>query len=150
MALRNIFKEGSDCLYKPSRKIEKFDEKLHSLLDDMKDTMRHADGVGLAAPQVGILRKVAIIEVGDLYLEMINPQITEKSGEQIDIEGCLSVSPDKNCKVNRAKKVKVVAYDRNGKKYTKELEDLAARACQHELDHLEGILFFTKKFEENE
>ncbi|MFW5780224.1 MAG: peptide deformylase [Bacillota bacterium] len=148
MALRTIFKDDDDTLFKKTRTVEKFDKRLSDLLDDMKETMNHADGVGLAAPQVGLLRRVAVIDVDDIYLEMVNPIIISSEGEQIDVEGCLSVSPSKNCKVLRPKKLVVEAYDRKGQKYKKELEDMAARACCHEIDHLDGILFYQKKYKE--
>ncbi len=149
MAIRNIFQEGSECLAKKCKPIDKFDKRLHLLLDDLRDTMKAAEGVGLAAPQVGIIRQVAVIEIGDTYLEMVNPVIIEQEGEQIAVEGCLSVDPAKNCQVARAKEVTLEAYDRTGKKYQARLSDLAARACQHELDHLNGILFYTKKYKGN-
>ena len=147
MALREIFQDGDELLLKRSREVTAYDERLATLLDDMRDTMRHADGVGLAAPQVGILKRVAIIEADDIYLEMINPQIIAAEGEQIGEEGCLSVDSSKNCRVLRPSKVTVRAYDRNGKLYEKTVENLAARAVCHELDHLEGILFYTRKYE---
>lgn len=147
MAIRKIFGEDEPILLKRSRPVVVFDAKLGELLDDMKETLKKADGVGLAAPQVGLLRRVAIIEVDDLYLEMINPVIIKQSGEQIDVEGCLSVDSKKNCKVNRPMNVTVEAYDRSGNRYTKDLTELAARACCHELDHLDGILFYTKKYQ---
>lgn len=150
MAIRNIFKEGDSCLAKVCREVEKFDKRLHILLDDMKETMEKADGVGLAAPQVGILKRIAIIQADDVFLEMINPRILEKAGEQIGVEGCLSVNPQKNCKVARAQRVKIEAYDRHGKKYQADLEDLPARAAQHELDHLNGILFFKREYQGEE
>lgn len=147
MALRKIFKDEDEILHKRTRVVTKFDTKLGELLDDMRETMKHNDGVGLAAPQVGLLKRLAVIEVGDLYLEMINPQIISAEGEQIDTEGCLSVPSSKNCNVLRPQKLVVEAQDRKGKKYMKELQDMSARACCHELDHLEGILFYEKKYE---
>lgn len=150
MALRRIFQDGEEILLKRSREVGAFDERLAVLLDDMKDTMYDADGVGLAAPQVGILRRVAIIDADGIYLEMVNPQIVEAEGEQIGEEGCLSVDSAKNCKVLRPEKVTVRAYDRTGKKYKKTVTGLAARAVCHELDHLEGILFYTRKYEGGE
>ena len=150
MALRRIFQDGEEILLKRSREVGAFDERLAVLLDDMKDTMYDADGVGLAAPQVGILRRVAVIDADGIYLEMVNPQIVEAEGEQIGEEGCLSVDYKKNCKVLRPEKVTVRAYDRTGKKYEKTVTGLAARAVCHELDHLEGILFYTRKYEGGE
>ncbi len=149
MATRKIFTEEDSLLFKKCRPVEVFDRKLGQLLDDMRQTMRKADGVGLAAPQVGLLKRLAIIEVDDLYLEMINPVIVESHGEQIGIEGCLSVDSNKNCKVNRPNKLVLKAFDRKGREYTRELEGLPARAVCHELDHLDGILFYTKEYKEN-
>ncbi len=150
MAIRKIFMDGEEVLRKKSREVTVFDDKLKALLDDLKDTMRKADGVGLAAPQVGILRRVAVIEVDDLYLEMINPQIIATEGEQISEEACLSVDSEKNCLIARPNKVTVKAYDRDGKLYEKTVEELAARAVCHELDHLDGVLFYTRKYEPKE
>ena len=150
MAIRKIFMDGEEVLKKKSREVTVFDDKLKYLLEDLRDTMRKADGVGLAAPQVGILRRVAVVEVDDLYLEMVNPQIIEKEGEQIGEEGCLSVDSEKNCLVNRPIKVTVRAYDRQGKLYEKTVEELAARAVCHELDHLDGVLFYSRKYEAKE
>lgn len=145
MAIRQIFMDGQDVLAKRSREVVNFDDRLKELIEDMRDTMRKHDGVGLAAPQVGILRRVAIIDADDLYLEMVNPQIVAKEGEQIGEEGCLSVDSEKNCMVARPLKVTVRAYDRDGKLYEKTVEELAARAVCHELDHLDGILFYSRK-----
>lgn len=150
MAIRTIFSENDEILLKKSREITRFDEKLSVLLDDMKETMHQAEGVGLAAPQVGLLKRAAVIEVDSLYLELVNPIIILSEGEQIDFEGCLSVSPQKNCKVLRPQKVTVEAYDRKGVKFHKELEGMAARACCHEIDHLDGILFYTRKYKEDD
>lgn len=149
MALRRIFQDGESVLTKRCREVVDFDEKLATLLDDMRDTMREADGVGLAAPQVGILRRVAVVEVAEenVYLELVNPQIIAAEGQQIGDEGCLSVDSSKNCKVLRPQKLTVRAYDRNGKLFERTLENLPARAVCHELDHLEGILFYTRKYQ---
>src|SRR5690554_5259531 len=149
MALRTVFKENDEILSKKCRKVEKYDQRLKVLLDDMKETMEKADGVGLAAPQVGLLKRVAIIEVDDLYLEMVNPIILSSEGEQIDVEGCLSVDPSKNCKVKRPNKLVLQAYDKEGKLYKKELEGMAARAVCHEIDHLDGILFYKRRYKED-
>lgn len=145
MAIRDIVKDGDPILRKVCRPVEVFDEKLGKLLDDMHETMRKAEGVGLAGPQVGILRRVVVIEVGDFYVELINPQILESSGEQIGVEGCLSVD-GKNCYVSRPNYVKVKYFDRNGVQKVLECEELAARAVFHETDHLDGILFYDKEF----
>ena len=140
MAIRNIVKFGEEVLNKKCRPVEKFDQKLAILLDDMKETLYDADGVGLAAPQVGILRRVVVIDDGSGLLELINPEILETSKEtQIDAEGCLS-NPGQYGMVERPYRVKVRAQDRNGNWFEKEGEGLLARAFCHELDHLEGIL----------
>lgn len=145
MAIRKIFMDGDPLLLKRSRPVTNYDARLTSLLDDLRDTMRKADGAGLAAPQVGILRRIAVVEVDDIYLELINAQIVETEGEQIGMEGCLSVDSDKNCEVARPLKLKVKSYDRYGKLYEKTVEGMAARAVCHELDHLDGILFYTRE-----
>lgn len=149
MAIRRIFRDDEEVLFKRSREVTVFDAKLAVLLDDMRETMISADGVGLAAPQVGLLRRVAIIDADEIYLEMINPLIIDASGEQIDIEACLSVDSSENCKVKRPMNVTVQAYNRNGERYIKELTGFAARACCHEVDHLDGILFYDRRYEEN-
>jgi peptide deformylase len=140
MALRLIVKEGEDILNKKCRPVEKFDEKLFQLLEDMKETMYAANGVGLAAPQIGVLRRVCVIDIGDGPIEMINPVITKTSGVQESSEGCLS-SPGKCGVTRRPKKVTVEFLDRNGNKQTMKGEDLLAKAFCHEIDHLDGILF---------
>lgn len=143
MALRNIREDGDAVLRKKSRKVDKIDSKIITLLDDMVETMNHADGVGLAAPQIGILKRVVVIDVGDGVIELINPEILEVSGKQTDDEGCLSV-PGKYGKVTRPDNVKVRAFNRNGEQFEIEGKGLLARAFCHELDHLEGILFTDK------
>lgn len=143
MAKRNIVKLGDDILRKVCRTQINFDEKLHQILDDMAETMYDADGVGLAAPQVGILRRFCIIDVGDGLIELINPVITEKSGSQTDDEGCLSI-PGKSAPVTRPMNVTVRAQDRNGKNITVSAEGLKARAFCHEIDHLDGVLYIDK------
>jgi len=140
MAIRNIILEKDETLRKKSRPVTEFNEKLWQLIDDMAETMYSADGVGLAAVQVGILRQVVIIDTGDKLYEIINPTMIEKSGTQTGIEGCLS-SPDEYGDVTRPMKVKVKALDRYGKEYFIEGSELLARALCHELDHLNGILF---------
>ncbi|MBQ6819193.1 MAG: peptide deformylase [Clostridia bacterium] len=142
MALRLIVKEGEPLLEKPSRPVEKFDEKLWQLLDDMSETMYAAQGVGLAAPQVGVLRRICVIDVGDGLMELINPVITKTAGQQESAEGCLS-SPGKYGITHRPKKVTVEYFDRHGNKKTAKGEDLLAKAFCHEIDHLDGILFKT-------
>ncbi len=143
MALREIVQIGESVLRKKSKKVEKIDEKIIQLLDDMADTMYQQDGVGLAAPQVGILKRIAVIDIGDGIIELINPEIIETSGEQIDDEGCLSVIGEVGA-VRRPYKVKVRAYNRKGQLFEIEGEELLARAFCHEIDHLEGILFVDK------
>lgn len=140
MATRTIRKEKDPCLYIPCREVKKFDERLATLIDDMIETMHEADGVGLAAPQVGVLRRVLVIDVGDGPIEMVNPRILETSGEQGGIEGCLSF-PGQSGYVVRPNYVKVEAYDRNGDLYEYEGEELFARAVFHECDHLDGKVY---------
>ena len=140
MALRNIVKMGDDVLRKKCRAVTMIDSKTHQLLDDMAQTMHAANGVGLAAPQVGLLKRIVVIDVGDGVIELINPEIIATSGEQIDDEGCLSV-PDKFLPVSRPNVVKVRALDRYGKSFTMEGEGLLARAFCHEIDHLDGKMF---------
>ena len=140
MALRNIVKLGDDVLRKKCRAVTMIDSKTHQLLDDMAQTMHEANGVGLAAPQVGLLKRIVVIDVGDGVIELINPEIIATSGEQTDDEGCLSV-PDKFLPVSRPNVVKVRALDRYGKSFTMEGEGLLARAFCHEIDHLDGKMF---------
>lgn len=142
MAIRNIIEEGDEILNKKCRPVEKFDEKLAQLLDDMAETMAQAAGVGLAAPQVGILRRAVVIDVGEGLIELVNPRIIAQGGEQQDVEGCLSCPGEYGITV-RPEKVMVEAQDRTGKVFQVEGEDLLARALCHELDHLDGILFKT-------
>lgn len=140
MAIRNILKMGEPLLNKKSKQVVDFNDRLHTLLDDMADTMYKEDGVGLAAPQVGVLRRAVVVDIGEGLIELINPVIVETSGEQTDLEGCLSVV-DYIGEVTRPKYVKVKAQDRFGKDIEVEGEGFLARAFCHEIDHLEGILF---------
>lgn len=140
MALRNIVKLGDPILYKKSRVVDKFDEKLAILIDDMLETMYNDNGVGLAAVQVGILKRVVVIDIGEGPIELVNPEITFEEGEQISQEGCLSL-PGKWADTKRPQKVQVKAQDRNGKWQVFTGEDLKAKAFCHEIDHLDGILF---------
>ncbi len=144
MALRNIVKQGDNILLKKSRKVEKFDDRLFELLDDMAETLYDAEGVGLAAVQVGVLKRVIVIDVGDEdgLIELINPEITYTEGEQHEKEGCLSL-PNVWKITSRPEKVQVKAQNRNGIWFTLEGEGLKARALCHEIDHLDGILFTT-------
>ncbi len=143
MALRNIRKLGDDILRKKCRIVENIDDKIITLLDDMADTLYEADGVGLAAPQVGVLKRIALVDVGDGLIELINPEIIAEEGTQTADEGCLSV-PGKYGKVERPKKVTVRATDRDGNEFEITGEDLLARAFCHEIDHLDGIVFVDK------
>ena len=140
MAIRNIVKEGDDVLRKNCRTVVDFNERLWTLLDDMAETMYDANGVGLAAPQVGVLRRVVVIDVGDGLMELINPAIVKTAGMQEGSEGCLS-SPGEYGVVRRPMKVRVKAQDRYGKVFEAEGTGLLARAFCHEIDHLHGILF---------
>lgn len=140
MALRNIVKFGDDILRKKCREVTVFDDKLWVLLDDMYETMQSANGVGLAAPQVGILRRVCVIDVGDGPIELINPVITSMRGKQRAVEGCLS-APGQWGYVTRPAKVKVTAQNRYGKEVKYEGTELLARAFCHEIDHLNGVIF---------
>lgn len=140
MALRNIVKLGDPILYKKSRVVEKFDDRLAMLIDDMKETMYDGNGVGLAAVQVGILKRVVVIDIGEGPMELVNPEITFSEGVQISQEGCLSL-PGKWANTKRPQRVQVKAQDRNGKWQVFTGEDLKAKAFCHEIDHLDGILF---------
>ncbi|MCI8526005.1 MAG: peptide deformylase [Oscillospiraceae bacterium] len=143
MALRNILIEGEPALYKVSREVTKFNARLHELIDDMIDTLEDANGVGLAAPQVGVLRRVVVVDTGEEILELVNPVILEQSGEQSGQEGCLSV-PGKFGIVTRPNVVKLRAQDRYGDWYEVEGEGLIARGFCHELEHLDGHLYTEK------
>ena len=141
MALRTIITEGDPVLNKVCRPVEKFDDRLHILLDDMKETLAVSNGVGLAAPQVGILRRVALVmDAEENVIELVNPTIIHEEGEQTGLEGCLSV-PGKYGVVTRPMKVTVRAQDRNGNTFEVSGEELTARCFCHELDHLDGHLF---------
>lgn len=143
MAIRNIIQLGDPTLRKKSFEVTDFGEKTHQLLNDMRETLKKADGVGLAAPQVGVLRRVFIISFEDKYFECINPVMVSQSGRQSGQEGCLSVK-GKWGEVVRPNKVTVKAFDRNGKPFTVEAEGFLARAFCHEYDHLDGIVYVDK------
>ena len=143
MAIRNIVEKGDPVLRKISRSVLNFDEKLATLIDDMIETMHNAEGVGLAAPQVGILRRICVIDVGDGPIELVNPVIIKEEGEQVGSEGCLSV-PGQSGIVKRPMKVTVKAQDRKGNTFEISGEELLARAFCHEIDHLNGILYVDK------
>ena len=148
MAIRKIVKLGEDeILRKHARKVEQFDKRLHTLLDDMADTMYEADGAGLAAPQVGILKRVVVVDVGEGLIELVNPEIIAAEGSQLCIEGCLSV-PGKRGRVERPEKVRVHAQDRHGRHIELEGEDFLANALCHEIDHLDGIVYVDKMLED--
>ncbi len=145
MAIRNILKEGDETLRKVSRPVEKIDQRILTLLDDMAETMYDADGVGLAAPQVGILKRVIVIDIRDDQglICLINPEIIETNGEQVDEEGCLSI-PGKSGLVKRPSFVKVKGLNREGEAVILSGTGLLATAFCHEIDHLDGILFTDK------
>ena len=143
MAIREIREKGDEILYKKCKAVVKFDEKLHILLDDMYETMQSRDGVGLAAPQVGILKRAVVIDVGDGKIELINPEIVEESGEQTGSEGCLSV-PGVFGEVTRPNVVTVKAQDRDGKWFKITGKELLARAFCHEIEHHDGKLFLDR------
>ena len=140
MGLRKILTDKEPALHKVCKEVTAFDSKLHKLLDDMRETLAEANGVGLAAPQVGILRRVVIVDTGEEILELINPTISATDGEQIGPEGCLSVE-GKYGLVKRPMYAKVRAQDRDGNWYEAEGEELIARCFCHELDHLDGIIY---------
>ena len=148
MAIRKIVEmDKDDILRKHARRVEKFDKRLAVLLGDMADTMYEAEGVGLAAPQVGILKRCVVIDVGEGLIELVNPELLWTEGEVVDVEGCLSV-PGRRCTVARPEKVRVHAQDRRGRHIEVEGEGLLARALCHELDHLDGVLYVDKMIED--
>ena len=148
MAIRKIVEMGKDeILRKHSRKVTKFDHRLAVLLDDMADTMYKADGVGLAAPQVGVLKRAVVIDVGEGLIELVNPEILWSEGEVVSTEGCLSV-PGRRGTVPRPEKVRVHAQDRKGNHIEVEGEGLLAVCLCHELDHLDGVLYVDKMIED--
>ncbi|NLD58341.1 MAG: peptide deformylase [Clostridiales bacterium] len=148
MATRRILEKGRDeLLRKRSRPVEKFDKRLWTLLDDMADTMYDADGAGLAAVQVGVLKRCVVIDVGEGLIELINPEIVESEGEMINAEGCLSV-PGRRGTVKRPERVSVKAFDREGKPIELKGEGYLSIAISHELDHLDGILYTDKMIED--
>lgn len=140
MGLRKILTDKDPALHKVCKPVVNFDRRLGKLLDDMKETLEDAGGVGLAAPQVGILRRVVVVDTGEAVLELVNPTLVETSGEQEGPEGCLSV-PGRYGLVKRPNFAKVRAQDRNGDWFEAEGEELIARCFCHELDHLDGIVY---------
>lgn len=149
MALRNVVMHDDELLRKKSKPVSKFDEKLEELLDDMRQTMIQNNGMGLAAPQVGCLKRVVVIECNNMFLELINPVIIHQSGEDVDEEGCLSVKGIHG-KVKRPMYVTVQAQDRYGYNFTLTGEKLLARALCHEIDHLDGVLFIDKLIKQSD
>ena len=148
MAIRKIMVLGEDdVLRKHARRVDKFDKRLRTLLDDMADTMYKADGVGLAAPQVGILKRVVVIDVGDGLIELVNPEIVAAEGKAEGPEGCLSV-PGRRGMVERPERVTVTAQNRDGKPIQIEATELLAVCLCHEIDHLDGVLYVDKMTEE--
>ena len=140
MGLRKILTDKEPALHKVCKPVVNFDARLHKLLDDMRDTLEDSGGVGLAAPQIGILRRVVLVDNGEEILELVNPTMVETDGEQVGAEGCLSV-PGKYGLVKRPYYAKVRAQDRDGNWYEVEGEELTARCFCHELDHLDGIIY---------
>ena len=143
MAKRNIIKMGDPLLRKKSKVVENYDEKLHQLIDDMIETLHSVGGLGLAAPQVGVLKRVCIVEYDDKLYELVNPVLKKSSGKCVDNEGCLSVVGFRGL-VERPEKIDVEYFDRNGKKCKQHAEGYFARVFLHEMDHLDGILFADK------
>ena len=146
MAIRNIVQVGDEVLRKKSAPVAAFDEKLHQLLDDMKETLKDANGAGLAAVQVGVLRRAFIVDVAEGYFEFINPVIVKTKGRQVGDEGCLSVK-GKYGTVERPRVVEVKAFDRDGNEFRLKAYDFFARAVCHENDHLDGVLYTAKATE---
>ncbi len=145
MATRMIITEGNPTLTKVCRPVTSFDDRLATLIDDMKETVVQANGIGLAAPQVGVLRRIVVVDLGDEIIELVNPRILEQSGEQDGLEGCLSV-PEKFGLVKRPNYVKLEAQDRHGDWYEYEGEELIARCFCHELEHLDGHLYTERAY----
>ena len=146
MALRRIRLEGDPILRKKSRPVEEMNDRIKILLDDMVETMEDAEGVGLAAPQVGVLRRIVIIDIGEGPMKIINPEFIEKEGTYIDIEGCLSI-PNKAGTVERPERVKIKYLNENWEESILEGTGLLAKAICHEIDHLDGILYTDKVIE---
>ena len=140
MAYRNVVKDGDPILRRKSRVVENFDAKLFQLLDDMAETMYRENGCGLAAVQVGVLKRVVVIDIGEGLIELINPEIISEEGEQFEDEGCLSF-PGEYCKTRRPAEVKIKAQNRDGKWLILKGTELKARCFCHEIDHLNGIIF---------
>lgn len=146
MALRNVVCRGDEILAKKAKEVKEINGRILEILDDMRETMHESNGIGIAAPQVGILKQMFIVEVDDTFIELINPKILETEGTQVDEEGCLSV-PGFVGKVERPQYVKISGLNREGETVVYEATDLVARALCHENDHLHGILFIDKAFD---
>ncbi len=146
MAIREVTKEGDAVLRKKARVVTDFDAKLAVLLDDMKETMIKSDGCGIAAQQVGILKRAVLVYHEDKLLELINPVLSNQQGEEVATEGCLSVASTKNCAVKRPTSLTVDYQDRNGVNHTLDAQGWLARIICHECDHLEGTLFIDRKY----
>ena len=149
MAIRNIRKYDDEILRKKSKKVDKITDRIRILLEDMSETMDNSNGIGLAAPQVGVLKRVIIVDIGEGLVQLINPEIIESTGSAVDEEGCLSI-PGKQGNVERPVKIRVKGINEKGEPVNFEAEDLFARALCHEIDHLEGILFTDKIIESTE
>lgn len=143
MARRNIVKMGDPLLRKVSKQVEVFDGKIEQLLDDLIDTLHHEEGLGLAAPQVGILKRVCIVEYDDVLYELVNPKLLKSSGKCVDNEGCLSITSFRGL-VERPKNIEIEFYDRQGERQTLCASGYMARVFLHEMDHLDGVLFADK------
>ena len=143
MAIRCVVQVGDEVLRQKCLPVENFDEKLWALLEDMKDTVKDEEGAGLAGPQIGVLRRLAVVDVEEGYFELINPVITSQKGEQSGWEGCLSVR-GKSGIVSRPMKVTVAYQDRNGERKVIKAKGFFARALCHEIDHLDGVLYIDK------
>jgi peptide deformylase len=149
MAKRNIRTDDDEILRKKSKKVEVINERVRTLIEDMKETMYAADGVGLAAPQVGILKRIAVVDVGEGLVTVINPEIIEKNGSCVDVEGCLSL-PGRQGEVERPESIKVKALNEEGNEVVIAAEGLFARALCHEIDHLDGVLFIDRLIEKED
>lgn len=147
MAIRQVRIDGDPILRKKSKEIKEVNHRIKILLEDMVDTMEDEDGIGLAAPQIGVLRRAIVVDIGEGPIKMLNPEIVDEEGEKIDIEGCLSV-PGRSGTVKRPLKIRTKYMDMEGKEQIMESEDLLARAICHEIDHLNGILYIDKMIEE--
>lgn len=143
MAVYNVVEIGDEVLQREAMQVRRFDDRLRRMLSDMADTMYEYDGVGLAAPQIGVSKQIVVIDVGDGLIELINPEITYSEGCKLGVEGCLSI-PERQGYVYRAQRIHVKAQDGYGEPFEFDAEDFFARACQHEIDHLHGILYVDK------